>query len=229
MGNVSKCGADSGNHRRCAVRSFTGAADRYQTGISGRHPAGNRDLLTLRRLVKSLTPPAATFHCAGWSCPSVSVLLGEFVASVTVGLYSLVERLFRCSRPSYVAGFIVSIDVDPINGVFERWPGADILKKVLERFVPALADRDPSASIAMVIVNPGVIASGAHHTPGSVLGGLRLAMRSIGRYQNFGVKATARSSMSRVEVAGSGGDNGTAVAKAFPYRAARHGDSLCSC
>ncbi len=83
--------------------------------------------------------------------------------------------LFRRSSPSAVVGRVVQIWVYSVYGVLRRWARAHVRQERFERFVPAAADADSSATPIGVVLVVGIATSALHAEPCSVLGGNRVA------------------------------------------------------
>ncbi len=71
---------------------------------------------------------------------------------------SIVRLLLRC-RPSAIAGFVIAVIIDSINGMFRRWSWSDRTQKRCEVASPFRAHSDATTTISMIARVVNVLAS----------------------------------------------------------------------
>jgi hypothetical protein len=105
---------------------------------------------------------------------------------------SLVPGLRGPSSPSAVAGFVVPVDVDPIDRVFRGRPGPHVGEECLVGFKPTLAHGDPTATVVVKLWVGGPVAPRLHVLPRSVFNGLVCTVSPHGVADSLPLKAAAR-------------------------------------
>lgn len=146
---------------------------------------------------------------------------GERHSPLSLRPRALVGTLFLGSRPSAIARFVVAVVVDAVKGCPNgTWPhiGKEVLKGV-----PAFADRDSSASIAVEVGSSWVGAALVHIVPDDVLTApsplAGMAMLSgVGSVEPHPVdtKAATTTGVALCQVAARDDDVGTAFAVTEP-------------
>ena len=80
-----------------------------------------------------------------------------------------VAILLGAGGPSAVAGLVIPIDVNAIDGVPTRWPRPHISQEIRERVLPVPADRNSSASVTRPTMVPRIVTAMFHAPPRHVL------------------------------------------------------------
>jgi hypothetical protein len=105
-------------------------------------------------------------------------------STVTVPLSYLlrrasIPRLLATSGPSDISGFVSSVVVDPIHGVFGAGLGSDVVVERLEVVQPFIADGDAAPAVVLPRFLAGVKATCLHADPGVPLRTSRFAVREV--------------------------------------------------
>ena len=81
-----------------------------------------------------------------------------------------VVRLFLCRRPANIARFVVTVVVDTVDRMFKRRTGTYISKEGSEAVLPAITDRNASATVIDVPTIALIETTPLHAYPRSILG-----------------------------------------------------------
>lgn len=117
--------------------------------------------------------------------------------------------------PTNVGWFVIPVYIHSINSP-SFFPRANIFKKALEGF-PSLANRNPSASIKMVMAVVWTLASSSHGFPYPVDSGFGHAVAEVSSDSRFPYPATARFCPSVFQVDVSGGGSVSTFANAHAH------------
>lgn len=128
---------------------------------------------------------------------------------------AIVLLLFPCG-PSYIAGLVVTIIVNALDGVLGRRSRSDIRKERLERFAPAVADADASPAVILVAAIPWIQTACLHVRPDATF---RAVTQAVRPFTSDGAGVTAAAPALAV-CQGRGGDAAfcSAGASAEPMR-----------
>ncbi len=92
---------------------------------------------------------------------------------------SSVAAVLLVRGPSAVTRLVGAVIVDAVNGVFWRRRLVHVFKKGREGIAPALADSNPTATVAMEGCVFWILATGDHATPDHIFPRVRLTMRGV--------------------------------------------------
>jgi hypothetical protein len=131
-----------------------------------------------------------------------------------------ISNLFRLSGPPAVAGLVVAIGVDSVDGV--AWAGTSphICEERGEVVAPSIADRDAAPAIVRVASGPRVSASRQHARPRVVFGGnpveSGVSVTAPPLADDVSFQAATRARSTSQELTSSRCDGGAARTKAVP-------------
>jgi len=103
-----------------------------------------------------------------------------------------VESLFCGCGPSAVGRFVVAIIVDPVKGMLNSRFAADVVKEVLKRSSPPVADGNPSSAIPLVPDCVWVVAPSVHTRPSQMFRCSAHSMCGVSGNQNIANKTATR-------------------------------------
>lgn len=155
------------------------------------------------------------------------------------GWWTSIHALRMFVGPAHIAGFIVSVIVDPIDRISHGRRATNIVQKLLERKIPRRAHGDSSTAVVLVVVGLGVVAASFYFAPAVVFAtGLTMAALAVrdgawlwGSRRITGQAPTTSFRLScSIENGGSGADLFAADAPTDPpdarnWRAANDGQS----
>ena len=118
---------------------------------------------------------------------------------------ALVKTLFFRCGPTTIAGLIVPVVIDAVDAMFGRGAVAHISQEVLEGVTPALADRNPAATVPRPVFTLRVCAAIDHMSPRSIFRGTPLSSACMTMLQTclcrpFSLQTAAALRMSGLEV-----------------------------
>lgn len=90
-----------------------------------------------------------------------------------------ISRLLARKSPAAIAGFIISIIINAINGMAQGRPAAHVRKKCLETISPAFANLDAPSSPSCIARVIGIVAAKFHLCPDTMLGTLTEIMSPL--------------------------------------------------
>lgn len=104
--------------------------------------------------------------------------------------------------PAAIAGLVVAVIVDPIDGVLEGWRLAHVLEERIEGCGPSFADANPPSPIRRIHRRAGLRATGHHLTPDVIDSGSGLAVLGVGLGRPLPPEAAATLDPARPELIG---------------------------
>lgn len=75
--------------------------------------------------------------------------------------------LFSGGHPSDIAGLVVTIVIDPTEGVFCGWGGTEVGEEILEVVAPRRTHANPAPAVPRVALHAGIRAAPDHRIPGA--------------------------------------------------------------
>lgn len=93
--------------------------------------------------------------------------------------------LNQAARPPNVAGLVIAVDVDPVDGEVRRWTRADIAEEGIEAVAPFRANRDAPRAVILIGMMARPIATSKHSLPASIFRGSGGAVGAAVRLADF--------------------------------------------
>ena len=137
--------------------------------------------------------------------------------ALTLTRSTILCLLFR-GGPAAIARLVVTVIVDPINGVLRCWPASHIGKESFESS-PSPAHFNSTASVPLPIKHMLIIATPFHYLPNSILGRVRSTMlESVCKPALFMFQAAATFCYSAQKITGKSDCSFSAITKTQPTR-----------
>lgn len=143
--------------------------------------------------------------------PYMAQLLSRAIAAIV--------PLLKAGRPSAIAGLIMSVVVDAINGVLARRSVPHVCKESVERISPSGAHSNTAPAVVWIASRTGYEASRLHTGPHSVSHRVSQPVRRVLHGRDDGAIATATLRLSKSQIAAFSSRLVAAFAYALPITA----------